>query len=132
MTILVAYIPSPQGEAALDRAVLEARAHGTDLLVMNAARSKGPVEARRLEDEEAVDVTERLNASGVPFTLRREYAPGQPYEEVLTTAQEIGAEMIVIGLRRRTPTGKLIFGSNAQRILLDAPCPVLAVKAPEA
>ena len=37
-------------------------------------------------------------------------------------ANETDADLIVIGLRRRTPVGKLILGSNAQRILLDAPC----------
>lgn len=45
-------------------------------------------------------------------------------------AEETNAELIVIGLRRRTPVGKLILGSQAQRVLLDANCPVLAVKAP--
>ena len=38
--------------------------------------------------------------------------------------------MIVIGMRHRRPVGKLIMGSTAQRILLDAPCRVIAVKPP--
>ena len=52
----------------------------------------------------------------------------EPAEDLIGIAESAGAELIVIGLRRRTPVGKLILGSNAQRILLDAHCPVLAVK----
>lgn len=131
MTILVAYIPTPQGEAALDRAVHEARAHGTNLVVLNAARGEALVESRRLYDDQASVLTQRLDGAGVSYTLRREVEATQPAEHVLAVAREIGARMIVIGLRRRSPTGKLIFGSNAQRILLEAPCPVLAVKVEE-
>ena len=53
-----------------------------------------------------------------------------PGSVVVDLAAETNAELIVIGVRRRTPVGKLILGSQAQRILLDAECPVLAVKAP--
>ena len=56
-------------------------------------------------------------------------ASGDAAEDLLLVSGEVHAELIVIGLRRRTPVGKLILGSNAQRILLDAVCPVLAVKA---
>ena len=54
-----------------------------------------------------------------------------PAEDLINVAEEVSADLIVIGLRRRSPVGKLILGTNAQRILLDAPCPVLAVKAAE-
>jgi nucleotide-binding universal stress UspA family protein len=47
---------------------------------------------------------------------------------VLSVAEEVSADLVVIGLRRRTPVGKLLMGSVAQRILLGAECAVLAVK----
>ncbi len=60
----------------------------------------------------------------------RQLVRGQdPAEDLIAVAEEVDADLIVIGLRRRTPVGKLIMGSNAQQVLLDAGCPVLAVKA---
>ena len=53
-------------------------------------------------------------------------------EEILRVADETDADVLVIGLRHRTPVGKMIMGSVAQQVLLDAPCPVLAVKPPVA
>jgi nucleotide-binding universal stress UspA family protein len=51
-------------------------------------------------------------------------------EQLVEIADRLRATLIVIDLRRRTPTGKLLTGSQAQRILLDARWPVLAVNAP--
>jgi nucleotide-binding universal stress UspA family protein len=64
--------------------------------------------------------------------ITRAGKPVEKFKELMGEfAAEVDAEFIVIGLRRRSPVGKLILGSNAQRVLLDAPCPVLAVKADE-
>lgn len=66
----------------------------------------------------------------MPYGVRRFISTAVVAEDVLNVAEEVGAELIVIGLRHRTPVGKLIMGSTAQSILLDAHCSVLAVKIP--
>ena len=130
MTIVVGYIPSPQGEAALEAAIAEARSHDSPLVVLNVSRGEALVEPKRLYDEAAAELDKRLDDSGVQYTLRREVRPEPSAENILDIVTEIRPQRLVIGLRKRSATGKLLFGSTAQRLLLEAPCPVLAVKDP--
>jgi len=130
-TIIVGYVPKPEGRAAIHRAAAEAKLRGSKMIVVNSAkdgREFDSAEAVRLEAAMNA-IREELEAQGIGFELRQLVRGMDVAEDLIAVAEETGAEMIVIGLRRRSPVGKLILGSNAQTILLDAPCPVLAVKA---
>lgn len=129
--IVVGYIPKPEGRAALSLAAEEAKLRGSSLLVVNSHR--GGREFDRddaLEpDSQLQEVTSELDGRGVPYEVRQLLRGLDPAEDLVKVAEEVDAELLIIGLRRRSPVGKLILGSNAQRVLLDATCPVLAVKA---
>jgi len=129
-TIVVGYVPSPEGEAALDRAVEEAKLRGSNLLVVNSQRGgrTADYEEMALTNEQVEVIHDRLHAEGIEHDVRGLIRGNDPADDLVAIAEEVSAEMIVIGLRKRTPVGKLIMGSNAQRVLLDATCPVLAVK----
>jgi len=130
MAVVVGYVPTEEGRAALHRAAQECKLRQTNLVVVNSARTKelDAAEAARY-DAELVGVRAELDSAGVGNEVRELVKGMEPAEDIIAVAQEVSAEFIVIGLRRRSPVGKLILGSNAQRILLEAPCPVLAVKA---
>jgi nucleotide-binding universal stress UspA family protein len=130
MTVVIGYVPNELGEAALAAAIEEAQRRGTDLVAVNTTRADRLVDPRYAQDAQAEALEARLDESGVPHVVRRFTSPELAADDVLTVAEEVGAELIVIGLRHRTPVGKLIMGSTAQSILLDATCPVLAVKLP--
>jgi len=131
--IVVGYVPKPEGEAALRLAAEEAKLRGASLVVVNSHRG-----GRDLDETESArteshldEVRAQLAAAGIEHEVRQLVRGKDPAEDLVTVAAEVSAEIIIIGLRRRSPVGKLILGSNAQRVLLDAPCPVLAVKAAE-
>jgi nucleotide-binding universal stress UspA family protein len=71
---------------------------------------------------------DRLTASGVDHEVIHAIRGREASEEILSVARDRRAELIVVGLRRRSAVGKLIMGSTGQRVLLEAACPVLAVK----
>jgi nucleotide-binding universal stress UspA family protein len=128
MTIVVGMVPTPAARAALDEATREALWRGSRLVVVNAVRSGAYVDADVLGEEERAAIAERLTARGVDHDIRRSDGDGDPVDQLLAVAEEVDADLLVIGMRRRSPVGKFLLGSSAQRLLLDAGCPVLAVK----
>lgn len=131
-TVVVGYVSTAEGEAALDRAVAEAQLRSASLVVVSSHRGSG---GHGDEDEQiraearSEAVRRRLDEVGIQHEVHTLVRGFEPAEDLIALAEAKDAELIVIGLRRRSPVGKLILGSNAQRVLLDAPCPVLTVKA---
>lgn len=127
MTVLVGYIPDQYGDAALAAGIEEAQRRGTDLLVLNASRGDALVDKRYLGESQRGDLEHRLAESGVAHEVRQTVGVDAA-DDLVAAAAEADDPVIVIGMRHRSPVGKLIMGSTAQRVLLDAPCWVIAVK----
>ncbi|HVM20500.1 MAG TPA: universal stress protein [Egibacteraceae bacterium] len=131
MKIIVGYIKSPEGQAAITTAAAEARLRDAEVVVVHSMRGGGRDEAEQSVTyaSELTGLEERLAADGIRVQTRELVRGQSPAEDLIEVAKQEDAALIVIGLRKRSQVGKLILGSNAQQILLNAPCPVLAVKA---
>jgi nucleotide-binding universal stress UspA family protein len=126
MTVVVAHLSTPEGREALDTAAAEAVRRQAALVVVAGDASSAAPEVVDARADDLRRVEDALAGTGA--TLQVETGGADLADDLVAAAERTSADLIVIGLRRRSPVGKLILGSNAQRILLDAPCPVLAVK----
>jgi nucleotide-binding universal stress UspA family protein len=127
--VVVGVVPNPRGQAALEHAVAEAHRRGARLVVVNSSRGDALVDEEYLFGERLRQLEADLTVSGVPFELRQPVGRDVA-DELAAAVAETDADLLVIGVRRRSAVGKLLMGSAAQRILLDVDCPVLAVKGP--
>ncbi len=127
MTILVAYVPRPEGQAALDKGLEVARERGERLLVVNASPG-GQKEDDSLADVQDYERVERLlDESGLKTELKQFVRGRTAVEEIEGLVESQQVSMLIIGLRKRSPVGKLILGSVAQDLLLSVNCPVLSL-----
>ena len=66
---------------------------------------------------------ERLEAAGLSYDTH-----GSLSEGVAELADDLDADFVVVGGSKRAPSGKVVFGSTAQSVIVDVPCPVTLVK----
>jgi nucleotide-binding universal stress UspA family protein len=127
MTIIAGYHSAPEGAAALRRAAEEAVLRRDSLVVVDISQP-AHVDDRESLSAELEAVRQSLATEGLQFSLEPN-SPLDPDDALIQAAQIHRAELIVIGLRHRSPMGKMLLGSYSQKVLLNADCAVLAVKA---
>lgn len=129
MSVIVGFVPTAQGRAAIDAGIAEAQRREARLVVVSSMEGDEASDRFVALRDALGEVRKQLEASGLDFVVH-DFARGNtPVEDLNAAVEAEGGEVVVIGLRKRSPVGKLVMGSNAQQILLQATVPVLAVKA---
>ncbi|MDV7352396.1 universal stress protein [Rhodococcus sp. NPDC019627] len=125
--IVVGYTPDRYGEAALDHGLAEARLRRTSLVVINSSKGDALADQSFADHTQLQKLEEKLADSGVEHEVRQ-IVGDEVVDVIIEATTAPTAELLVIGIRDRTPVGKLLMGSTAQRLLLSCRKPVLAVK----
>lgn len=132
-TIVAGYIDNPEGRRALDLAIEEATRRQARLIIVHSMRG-----GSKTKDEEYFryqraleDVAAELKESGIDHEIHEYVRDQSPAEDLVAAVAEFDAQLLVIGYKKRTATGKALLGSHAQAVLMNATVPVLAVMAPE-
>ncbi len=130
MTVVVGYVPDATGLLAVHEAAQQARWRNTDVVLVNVVDAAGYVRPTAADEKDLDAVALRLAGEGVQLSVRQlELSPDRVSDSLLAIAKETEAELIVLGIKRRSAVAKAVLGSTAQRVLVDAPCPVLTVRA---
>ncbi len=131
MTVAVAHQISKTGHLALRHAAQEAKLRQTDLAVIHVTDSALDLDATEANkagiSDEIAQVMEEAGLADIDWNLHLS-TEDHIADAVTDLAESVGAELLVIGARRRSPVGKFLLGSSAQSIILDATMPVLVVK----
>ncbi|GAA1209570.1 universal stress protein [Prauserella alba] len=128
MTVVAGYVPGEVGRRVIAGAAREAEVRNVPLVVVNSATG-GAYADRGLAPLTELDALRQdLQARGLQVETRQATEALSAADTLIGAAEETGAELVVIGLRRRSRTGKFLLGSTAQTVLLGSACDVLGIR----
>lgn len=130
MKILVGYRGTDVGKDLMDIAVKHAKAFDGEILIVTSMIGGDKSEMQKFTDaeknlEQAKAYFDDFGVKSETHLLVRGFEAG---EDIVRFAKEKNVDEIIMGVRSRSKVGKLIFGSTAQVVILEAHCPVLTVK----
>ena len=128
MTIVVGYVPTPEGEAALARAGEEARLRAEKLVVVSSTRGESGVGPVYPQTSALMRLVTDLKGDGVDVDVEHRERSSDAADDILSVADAVKASLVVVGLKKRSAVGKLVLGSTAQTVMLRARCSVLGVR----
>jgi nucleotide-binding universal stress UspA family protein len=130
MKILVGYDGSNSAKDALTLAKKHAEAFKAQVVVVASLTGGSVTHATEVEhaNEDLEFAKKIFEDAGIPCETKLLIRGMTPGEDLVNYASENEVDEIVIGIKRRSKVGKLLFGSNAQYIIIKAPCPVVSIK----
>lgn len=130
MKILVGYDGSRVSEDAVKLAQKHAQAFKGDILILTSLEQSPDLKKEDIDKAESKleKLRTSFKADGIPCEAQAVVSYQSPGEDMVRFVKENDIDEIIIGVRRRSKVGKLVFGSTAQYVILEAPCPVVAVK----
>ena len=131
MNILVGYDGSNVAREALELAKKRAKVWGAKIDVVNCMAQSRNLEygdIRKVEQKLEDEVHDILNSENIPYETHLVVSGLESGEDLVQFAEENKIDEIIIGIRKRSKVGKLVFGSTAQYVILNAPCPVVSIK----
>lgn len=132
MTVVAAVDTDSDAERVMREAVSLATTLDEDLHVVHVreySELRDGAESDTKVDRRTVRQQVEDDAARIGASITDEFTPvgliGKPASKVVSHAESVDATYLVVGGRKQSPVGKALFGSTAQRILLNAPCPVV-------
>jgi len=131
MKILVGYDGSNVAKEALRLAKNRAKAFGAKVVVVTSMERSRELVYPKIEEAEKkleTEIKTFFAEDKIPFETHVLLSLLTPGEDLVGYAQVKAIDEIIIGIRRRSKIGKLVFGSTSQYVILNAPCPVVSIK----
>ncbi len=130
MKILVGYDDTEVSWEALVVAIVHAKAFGGEILVFTSLEGESDISKMDFvaAEKNLQRAKEHANANKIECETKLSESMLRPGEDIIKYAKENNVDQIVVGIKRKSKLGKFVFGSNAQYVILEAPCPVVTVK----